>query len=370
MILLYDMFSTRSDLEQNRKIIAVYEKSLISCTQEKALNGKYAVDFTLVAGVDDDSKLKPKEYFRAPDGQLYIIYRVERDVSLNFPKVTVRGEHIWYYLSRRIVYESETQNFNALYAISMILNDPKPEPVKFTFDFQTNLGDQAYQVNWYGQTKAQALLGASDSVVNLYGGELYRDNFYFSIDKKLQNSKENAFLIAEGWNMTGIKEVVDDSDNYTSITGEDNYGQMFAISWIAGRDFPYQVDRFKKFSYSSADISYLSKDVTDYFDQHSTPNVSYSVTLSKVKDPVFQQFQEFDVGDSGVIYSYTLGTFVTQRVIERKKDLIKEEVTSVKLGNVLPSTLYGNRFSSTIATSDSSGRRLDAVENELRRMNE
>lgn len=182
MIIVYDKFSTQDDLINDRTITCIL-KNVVSCIRTTALNGMYELEIQSV--IDDDiiNHIKDKTIIKSPSGQFYIVYL--RQYSSETGLATIRCKHIFYYLTGRMCEESEKIGYNAYYAIASIMYEPEQDPrlIKYDFDYSSDISD-LHDINYYGQNKAQALVGGSDSVCNIYKGELYRDNFIFSINKK------------------------------------------------------------------------------------------------------------------------------------------------------------------------------------------
>jgi phage-related protein len=351
-----------------RKIQCVL-KHVISCTRTIALNGLYELEIQSVLDDDIRNYIERKSIILSPSGQFYIVYNMSYSSSSG--TVTIKAWHIFYYLSYRMCEEHEKYNYPASYAIASVMYEQEQDPrlVQHIFRTSTDLDsdDNKYDINYYGMNKAYALIGSPQSVTALYGGEIYRDNFYFSIKKRMEGSKENAFLIRDGWNCKGINMVVDDSETVTATWGDDNYGNIFGISRVPDGTFPYGVTRYQKYSYNKE--SYLQEDAAKYYDSHSVPSVSISVDLVSVrrtsKDSAWMQLEEYNVGDSGTVYCELFNTRpdeIDQRIIEQKYDELAQRTLSVKLCDYQRSTFNTDRYSKLLGKDDSSGRRLDVLE--------
>lgn len=366
MIIIYDSHTTQADLQAGNGALCVL-RHVISCTRTMVFNGQYELEIQSV--VDDDVKnhVKKKNIIKSPSGQFYIIYWMQYDSTTQL--VNIKAKHIFYYLSARpVIHEGDFVDYNCYYAMRAVLDDEEQEAGFISYNFTVSSDiTELKTINYYGQQKAYAIVGNPNSIVNLWGGELYRDNFYFSINHRMENSKENAFLIRDGWNTTGIKMTVDDTNSITSILGVDNVGQVFGISKGPDSGDPYSTYKIIKYSY--ADISKLEDDVGAYYEQYQSEAISYDVQLATIrktnKDSPWIEVENFNVGDSGTIYSDVLGIAVTQKIIEQKYDEIAERVLSVKLGNYRNTIISHDRFAKLIAQDDSPGRRLDAIERHM-----
>ena len=102
---------------------------------------------------------------------------------------------------------------------------------KFSWDSDMTIPSD-YPRREYSNTEGISPVNAimdSGGILSVTGGELYRDNFYFSIRKRMENSNDNAFEIRIGYNLKGIKRTVDITTVCTYFQGTDNYGNLFAV---------------------------------------------------------------------------------------------------------------------------------------------
>lgn len=366
MLIVYDKFATKDDLTNDRKIQCVL-KNIVSCIRTTALNGLYELEIKSV--IDDNiiNYVDRKSIIKSPSGQFYIVYWMQYDSSSKL--VTIKCKHIFYYLAARMCEEKEHDNYNASYAILSVLFEYEQDPrlIEYKFDWSTDLDsdDNLHKINYYGKNKAQALVGDANSICNLYGGELYRDNFYFSIKKKMENSRENAFIIRDGWNTTGIRMTMDDTNTVTALWAEDNFGNIQGSSREIDGTFPYSTVRYQKFSYDD-DKSYLAEDSTNYFRTYENPAISYDVSLVSIrntfKDSPWLELENYGVGDSGIVWFDLIHHEDVQRITEQKYDELAEQTISVKLGSYRNSITNTDRYAKLLGKDDSAGRRLSALE--------
>lgn len=360
MLLIYDKFSDKSDLEAGRNIKCLL-KHVVSCTRVRKLNGLYELEIQSV--IDDDIKnyVREKNIIKSPSGQFYIIYWYQYNSSTQL--INIKAKHIFYYLAARPVFEKERYGLDCYSALRTVLDDHEAEGfISYDFFVASHIEDK-HDFYYFGKQKAYAILGDPNSIVNLYGGEIYRDNFYLSVEKKMEHSRENAFLIRDGWNTTGITYTVDDTDTTTAITAYDNGGNIFADARLPGVD-PYSTHRILTFSYS--DLSQLSEDAVAYYAEHQWPARSFNVQLAAIrntnKDSVWLELENYGVGDSGTVYSDIIGYSDTQRVMEDRYDELAGRMISVQLGSYRNSITNKDRYDKLLNKDDSAGRRLDAIE--------
>lgn len=365
MLLIYDKFADKSDLEAGRKIKCVL-KHVVSCVRSRKINGLYELEIQSI--IDDDIKnyVREKNIIKSPSGQFYIIYWYQ--YNSNTQLVTIKAKHIFYYLAARPVIHHERDDMECYWSIRAILEDyPQPEGfIKYDFYVASHIeGRKSW--NYWGKQQAYAILGDPNSLVNLYGGELYRDNFYFSIESKMEHSRENAFLIRDGWNTTGITCTVDDSNTTTTIDAYDNGGNFFQGA-IGPGTIPYSTQKILTFSYS--DMSQLSSDAYSFWQSNQNPARSFDVQLASIrntnKESPWMELENYGIGDSGTVYSNIIGYSETQRIEEDRFDELSQRMISVKLGSYRNSITNKDRYDKLLNKDDSAGRRLDAIEKNMK----
>lgn len=193
-----------------------------------------------------------------------------------------------------------------------------------------------------GKTRYEMIMDA----ISRFGGELYRDNFYYSIKNRMENSIDNAFEIRLGSNLLGIKRTIDTSKFCTYYRGYYNLAQhssLYAWAYANLDDIPFlnSIVRAKKYVYTDPGTgdytipdTLLNKDVDSYYSQNMNPKFTYTIKMKDVrKNPDFRLLSgiRFKVGDTGRIHDERLGITKTLKVIQTKTDGITGEVTEVTL---------------------------------------
>lgn len=327
------------------------------CEITEELNGGYSL--TMEHPVDEDGIWRNVQPFNIlkVQGQLFTIMNAEPNYTGNSGKINVYAEHVFYkqndewippkkevdggwedvYISRVSVY----------YALSSALDECFPNErgedyfPTFTFasDVETNV-PYAEKIE-SGKTRCEEIF----DLISEYGGELYRDNWYYSIKQRMENAQDNAFDIRVGLNLKGIKRTVDMSTFCTHFSAWDNYGNYFAVSYdntsLGNLPVPNIIARSKNFSYSaeyeSIAGSLLERDAMAYFSENLAPKITYTISMKDVRNnPDYKQYSgiRFKVGDTGRIYDERLGGTLTLKIIKTKTNGITGEVTEVTFGNV------------------------------------
>lgn len=218
-----------------------------------------------------------------------------------------------------------------------------------------------------------AMVGADNCLKNRYGGELYRDNFYFSINQRMQYAKDNAFCLRYSLDMVKIQQRVDYSDVCTNLECYDNFGNYWAVATIAPTfALHHPIVRMVQFNYSESEgaMERLAADGMAYWQTVNTPKVTYEAQIASLRrDPRYKDFvglQNYNYGDSGTIYCPELDISTTQRITEVEKDELTGDITRMLLGNLRESLSRPTYMGSTV----SSGRSIEdkqnrAMQNEL-----
>lgn len=341
------------------------------------LNGDYSL--TLEHPIDDLGAWRSLLEFNIikANGQLFRIYKKTTSLkSSGLATRTVYAQHIFYDLAHKLIKSCNITGMAGQQALDTIIAsifDDDVDGVYQMYDF-SRYSDISKTVNAsteYELTSPIAcMIGEDNSFINRLGGELYRNNFYFSICNRKEGSVDNAFNIVHGINMLEVEECVDYSEFCTYLHTEDNYGNMYAVSYVPSSQFPHNYAQGRKFNYSENNIEALGQDMTTYFEERWTPKITYTVKFANLKGS--EQYKDFlnlanyNVGDSGLIYSEELDISTTQTIIEKTTDILTGEVTSITLGNFARSLIRKERYSNTITRADNI---IDKVVSPLRGVN-
>lgn len=372
MLNVFNMFSTQEQLLSGSCGDRILQP--LKCESNHELCGDWSITMDYVITEKDDAWkfLEPRSIIRTSDGQLFPTYTMQKKVnSAGVPILSVKAKHIFYYLADKIIKDEIDQtdlcywNINRVFLNSYWGRGTGLVDYDFTFDSNLSDDDNRRPIKFMGVSVLYALMGAAESIVNVHDGELYRDNFYFSINDKIQGIQEDAFNLIHGFNLSEITETVDYSERITEVLAEDNFGNEFGVSIIPG-SFPHQVIRYLKLSYSDEDEDRFHRDVLDYKDKYVNPVITYEVNFvdlrktNKARD--WQDIERLKVGDTGWVYSEMLGIRTKQRIIQIKRDEITGRVLSMKLGNFKHNSLHDDRYDRIIQNDGSDSRRLDVVE--------
>lgn len=335
----------------------------ISCDITEELNGEYSLQITLP--IDNEGKwtyIKEMNFIKAM-GQIFRINQVEYSESGKKQEVVANAIHCFYIWNdwaiepdSRIQFSVTGSGSNFTTSVESLINGMRqamwamsitPEQGIPKFTYTSDINDASgivARAKWgeLGSLKnigtATELIMGSDGFIANFGGELYRDNFYFSINKKMEGSDDDAFSIRIGHNLKGIKRKVDMSTFCTYLWGRDNFGQEFGVSYdpnIIGT-VAHAITRRVDFEYDELNMDLLTADTMKYWYQHGTPIISYTVDLEDVtNNSDFQEFTgkpKYKVGNTGTIYDERLGFPVKLKITKTKTDAITGKVKSVIFG--------------------------------------
>lgn len=367
-ITVYDMLSTKPDYLTNG--LAILEPT--SASIHEVINGEYSL--TLKHPVDANGKWR---YIRESNlikclGQLFTIKRVEWDhTSERTGTVTAYCEHIFYQLNDLWIYGRDHRNperyaycqsaMNRIMSIYVSLDEGTM--YRFAYDWSSDWEwlpkSWTMIIDGAGQTPVEKLIG-NGGIIDEMGGELYRDNFHFSINQRMENAQDNAFDLRFGANMCGMQRTIDTSTLALHLRMDDEEtGAMAALSYD-GRafplfQFPHNIPRSQTSNYErdfydwfwatveggdaegaySALFSRMFADIGAWWRKSCTPIVCYDVQVADLKEvyPDMSNHYKYKVGNSGTIYDELLGGKVTLKITETETDGITGEVTRVVFGS-------------------------------------
>lgn len=356
-ITVYDMCET--DFSHNGLRIL----SPLSCSITEQLNGEYSL--TLEHPIDPAGAWRFLVEFNIikAQGQLFRIYKKTTKLnSSGLATRTVYAQHIWYDLSHKLIKECDISGMAGQQALDTIMAsvfDDDIDGAYHMYDFSrySDITSVANNETVYKLTSPVAcFIGEDNCIINRLGGQLYRDNFYFSICQTKEHSQSNAFNIVHGINMLDIEEVVDYSDFCTYLYTEDNYGNEYSVAYVPNNRFPHNFAQGKTFNYNENNIESLRQDMTTYFEERWTPKITYTVSFASLKNAIlykdFINLANFQVGDSGTIYSEELEINTTQTIVSKTIDALTGDTTSITLGNFPRSLTRKERYSNTITRTD------------------
>lgn len=356
-ICVYDMKQPKDEFDNNG--LCVLEPSVCEITEE--LNGTYELyiehpfdDFGKWKAIADHNIIKA-------NGQLFRIVKVKKKLSRNGEKMqTATALHIFYdlnhnYLRNMVVYDT------AHSMLEHIMTDWQIEPDDdfYNFDYLVDINNVA-TTEYRDTSVTAALMGSgSNSMTNLFGAEIYRNNFYFSILPRREHAQDSAFAIQYGVDMQDVEQTVDWSNFCSVFYAEDNFGNGYKNGW-SGVKVPHKFVKHVTLNYNEPNAERFFADAENLFKSMMYPRASYKVNYANLSDSElyadFDILKKCNVGDRGFIFCDELGIRVDSsdpaqqvQVVRKVTDVLRAVTVSIELGSLVSSFVRGNTFSDIIA---------------------
>lgn len=360
-ISVYDVSTPQDGFENNG--LAVLQPS--QCLVTEVLNGEYTASLTHPIDAAGKWNYILERNLLKIGGQIFTIVRTDDEGINSQGQIIADCEHVFYQLSDPWIFPGAAitgeRGLDLITSADAYMwRNAKPGQVNYYFTYWSDvpISPAVSQLKWNptqeGMTLIDVILG-SNGVAALCGGELYRDNFYFSLNQSMENSEENAFDIHIGFDLTGIRRVFDTSNFCTYFRAYDQYGQWFAVAWAMPavlRSYSHEIIRSKNFTYNidedllpegmdiyDASMELLVADGMAYFNKNCAPVMSYTVNIKDViNNPEYAELSgkpRYKVGNVGRVYDARLGGYVTLKITKTVTDAITGEVVQVVFGDLV-----------------------------------
>ena len=376
---VYSMWEKQDGFKSNG--LAVLDP--ISCTSHHEFGGRWDVTFT--HPLDDWGKwrfLVPQNILKV-NGQLFRIGLEQPKINTSERTVTVTASHIFYDLNRDILLLKTCGNVSPTAFLEWVMangtfypfrNSPEYSSYNiYEFDFNTDISGISADVGEFvNVTLTASLIGENNCFVNLFGGELYRNNFYFSLNKRMENARDNAFFLRYSADLSEIEMSADFSNFATNVQFIDMNGEWCGASWWTDQTTAVTDVTAVPFVRAVKLSVPFSEQIQDkYFYQNAYPKYSYRIKLANIRnDPKYKDFanlQNLNVGDKGTVYCEPLGIKTEQMVTCIERDELTGEYTSVTLGSLSDSLSRPNQFSGVVTSGNSAtDRQIQALQSELK----
>ena len=321
----------------------------ISCRVVQEWNGMYSLTMTTPI----DNRIVEEKILKVPtpkNEQLFRIASVTKVVRKGEYAYNVYARHITYDLLDDLLLDIRPTNATQKVALDAILNQSEN-----THSF-TGYSDVTgkHTANYVRMNPIQAIMGQQDnSLLNLWGGNLERDNFNFRINA---TSVDRGFTVELGKNLVGITETIDISEVttrlYPTIVIEDptvtKLPEKYVDSPLIG-------------NYKSPNIKELRLDLTDeqkelpltelyqfmraecqkqYDLGVDKPTVNYEIDFVSLRNT--EQYkhlgilEQVDISDTIHVKVDLIGVDLETQVIKYEYDSITEKFIKIQLGNFKP----------------------------------
>lgn len=376
-ITVYDVQTPQNGFDNNGLAILCPTRCMV--TEE--LNGGW--NLIIEHPIDNEGKweyIKENNYIKAL-GQIFTIKRVDTSFSGNSGRVSAYAEHVFYHLNDWWLpegtsiypYSKPTAQITAADYIAMafhyvdyagggsqiIFDYSYASDIKYSYgiddyDHYDLKDDYLFDPDYVtegGQTLMSIIIG-NEGILTHSEAELYRDNFYFSLKKRMENALDDAFELSPDLNIKTIKRTVDVSQMVTHGTYYNEWAGSISFSWNPDQlksQFPHNVVRREKLEIpDEVDDTYLY----DYFvrtarrkySQDCKPRILYELNIKDLKR--IENYKDiyhfrFKVGDKGrihddrLIYQDQTVGYVAIQVTKNVTNAITGEVESVTFGQTM-----------------------------------
>ena len=184
----------------------------ISAIVTESLNGDYVLNIKYPLNANMSEYLVEGNIIKTNVGNdNYQLFRIDR-VSKDYEVIEVYALHISYDLLNNMLIDVYPQNLTCEAFGNWLLNNTQ---YSTSFSFQSDISNSA-SGRYVRKNPIDAIMGNDDnSMINLFGGEIERDNF---IIKLLQNrGSNNGVKLLFGKNIKEIKTIIDITSMYTRI---------------------------------------------------------------------------------------------------------------------------------------------------------
>lgn len=337
----------------------------ISCEIHHEENGVYEATFeTFCDRYGKYTYLRKQAQVKIPmryHGEtIYQIFRIRQyrrtmDAAGNY-RITATAQAKFYDLSRRLIMDCRPTQLAGNAALEWLFTHGwygRNDSTEFLYSSDIPQARTAYYQNC---SVTAALLGVDQCFVNRWGGRLYRDNNYFSINTEMEGCQKSG-IIMYSYNMTEIDFEEDDSELITILEAEDNFGNRLTITnpAVPTDDIPHHIYGYAKFTYETEDLAAFQADAQAYFDEYKQSRVNITVRFANLSDlqkySQFLQLDDFEVGDKVTIYHKDLDIYYSNlEIISKTFDVVSQKTMEIQIGSFKNAITRRTYMSETVST--------------------
>lgn len=343
----------------------------LSAVINDEINGNYSLTMEYMLNGHLSEYLVQENIIKCPvqDGtsQLFRIKYVSKD----FEKITINAKHIFYDLIDNFLLDVAPTNRAAQAFGEWILTRTNYQnPFSFVSSIATTKSARYVRKN-----PVEAIMGTDyNSMVNLFGGEIQRDNFTINFLSRL--GQDRGLKLIVGKNITGIQMTIDENEVFTRILPLGFDGLMIPETYV---DSPlinqYPTPKVRKYEFSEIKYDESGQDESAYSDIQDAyqalrdavndlyakgidkPQINIAIDwieLAKTKE--YEQFQDLEtirLGDT--LKANLLGLDYETRVIGITYNVLANRVDSFTIGEVKPNIARTlNRIEKAVESVDTS----------------
>lgn len=351
---------------------------IISAEVIDEINGEYSLTLEYPIKGHLSEYLIEENYIKCKvaDGtkQVFVIKNIEK----TFDTIRVYANHIFYLLIDNFLDNVAPTNLNCETFLNWILNNTN-YPTQFVGHSDIGITKSARYVR---KNPVEAILGDDDnSMVNIFGGEIKRDNFDIYFNSRI--GIDNGVKLLFGKNISEINITIDTTGTYTRIMPVGFDGLLLPEKYV---DSPlinnYLYPKICKYEFS--DIKYDPEDEEAYHtleeayqalrdavaqlyvDGIDKPQVNIQIDwieLSKTNEyKQYQNLETVNIGDT--IYANILGIELETRVIKTTYNPLTDMIEQFEIGTPQPNIAsYQNYMEQQIKKIDPNSILEQAKEN-------
>ena len=325
----------------------------ISCIIDDEINGNYQLTMEYIKDGKLAEYLAEENIIKCTvaDGteQLFRIKIVQK----NFKTIVVTAYHIFYDLLNNFLEDAYPKNLNGASFLNNILSNTT---FATSFTANSNISDTK-SARYVRKNPVIAIMGDIDnSMVNLFGGELKRDNFTINFLTRIGNN--NGVKLLFGKNITGIDVTVDITNVATRVMPQGFDGLLLPEKYVDSplinnyptpkivklefNDVKYDQDSTETGVYTDINDAYdalRAKVQEQYTNGLDKPQININVDwieLSKTNEyKNYTNLEKVNIGDT--ITANILDMDYETRVIATKYDALEERIINFQIGTFKPS---------------------------------
>lgn len=328
-----------------------------SCLTTEELNGQYETEIEHPLDIKEKWKNLIEGNVLKVDGQLFRIYKKNKTLI----GIKVFARHVFYDLLDNLIEEIDIRNLSCINALDKgMVNTSFPHNFKYMSDIAAT--NTIFIDDENGDIINKNPIEVIFKLIEIYGGELNRDNFNFKLLQSIGQDK--GILIAYGKNITGIEEDKDESNVITRIKAIGQDGLTLPEKYVDSPNIAsFNQPKIKPIEFPDCnDYESLRAAAKKYFTDTKCdfPLVNYKINfveLSKTEEyKHYAILEQVGLGDTVTVKHTKLGLDLKCRVIKIKKNTLTKRIEEVELGD----------FKKTFADAFSSiGSTLDKVSHEI-----
>lgn len=320
----------------------------ITAVPDEELNGPFEITIEydsegfLADKIENGMIVKAKANDRQ-DPQLFRIYAVEK--SLQSDNLIIHGQHITYDLAGNFVESLVLKNYTLKEAMEAIKKN-LAYPTRFNITSTNN--ETVSSTSLYRTNPLQMIAGMEGSILQIWGGQIERDNFNLIMHKR--RGSDDGVLVTYKKNLTGLEAKFDESQVVTRIFPFKYDEETDTLITIDGKyiDSP-NINKYPVIKILPVDFSddESIKNKTDLYNASKNffnvggkdlPTVEMDVEFEPLYDT--EEYKDVAVlelvgmGDTITVRHSKMGIDVKAQVVQIEYDSIAEKNKKVTLGNV------------------------------------